>query len=70
MKTKTFRFTLLVFLFYITTGNAQNTITTTGKSTHDCVGKISYTIEQLTFETEKTLNGSISLRGQQTFEII
>ncbi|MFC6877461.1 hypothetical protein ACFQZF_12000 [Flavobacterium myungsuense] len=68
MKTKTF--TILSNAFLHNYRKCTNAITTTGKNTPDSVGKISYTIEQLTFETEKTLNGSISLRGQQTFEII
>lgn len=69
MKTKTFRFTLLVFLFYITTGNAQYAITTAGKSTGNSSGKISYSVGQLTFETIKKTNGSIAQGVQQAFEI-
>ena len=69
MKTKTFRFTFLVLLFYITTGKAQYAITTAGKSTHDSAGKISYTVGQIAFETTKNSNGSISQGVQQAFEI-
>lgn len=69
MKTIINRCTLLLMLFYITTGNAQYAITTAGKNTNNSSGKISYTIGQLAFETAKTSNGSISQGVQQAFEI-
>jgi hypothetical protein len=69
MKTKTFRFTLLVLLFYITTGKAQYAITSGGKSTDNSSGEISYTVGQLAFETTKNSQGSIAAGVQQPFEI-
>jgi hypothetical protein len=69
MKTKIFRFSLLIFLFYITTGKAQYAITSGGKSTANSSGKISYTVGQLAFETTKNSQGSISAGVQQPFEI-
>ena len=69
MKTKTFRITLLIFLFYISTGNAQYSINSGGKSTDNSSGKISYTVGQLAFETTKNSQGSISAGVQQPFEI-
>ena len=69
MKTIAKRVSLLILLFYVTTGKAQYAITSGGKSTDNSSGEISYTVGQLAFETTKNSQGSISAGVQQPFEI-
>lgn len=69
MKTKTFRFTLLVFLFYITTGKAQQaTVASSGIATGSG-GSAAYSIGQVAYTTNTSPTRSLSQGVQQPVEI-
>ena len=69
MKTKTFRFTLLVFLFYITTGKAQQTTLASSGIAAGSGGTAAYSIGQVAYTTNAGTTRSVVEGVQQPVEI-
>jgi hypothetical protein len=65
------RFLLFLVLssFYFTALKAQSTIPATGGNATGTGGSVSYTIGQVTYQTQSGTNGSVAQGVQQPFEI-